>query len=94
LTDPQVKDKFAADDKTKLETAVDAAIAWLEKNQEGLKEEYEHKQKELEEFANPIMSRLYGGAGGAGGMPGFGDAAGGAAGGADQGDGPTIEEVD
>lgn len=61
------------------------------------KEEYEHKQKELENICNPIITKLYQGAGGAaGGMPGFPGAgaapgAGGAAGG---GAGPTIEEVD
>jgi len=79
LNDPQVKDKFDPEDKKKLETAVDEAISWLEKNQEASKEEYEHRQKELETLSGPIMTKLYqqgagapGGAPGPGGMPGFG----------------------
>ena len=37
------------------------------------KEEYDHKQKELEDIFNPIIKRIYqeaGGQGGEGGMPG------------------------
>ncbi|KAJ7869538.1 heat shock 70kDa protein 1-like protein [Mycena olivaceomarginata] len=55
-------------DKSKLQTAVDDTIKWLDVSQEGSKEEYEEKQKELEAIANPIMQKLYG----AGGMPGGG----------------------
>merc|ERR1711974_492623 len=58
------------------------------------------KQKEVEAVCNPIITKLYGAAGGApGGMPdmgGMGGAPGGAAPGAggQGGAGPTIEEVD
>lgn len=74
-------------------------IRWLDANQLAEKEEYEHKQKELESLCNPIITKLYQSAGGApGGMPpGFPGAAGaGAAPGAGgaAGAGPTIEEVD
>ncbi|CAH1997099.1 unnamed protein product [Acanthoscelides obtectus] len=81
------------DDKIKV-------IAWLDANQLADKEEYEHKQKELENICNPIITKLYQGAGGApGGMPGFPGGAPGAAPGAGGaapggGAGPTIEEVD
>ena len=65
------------------------------------KEEYDHKQKDLEKVCMPIVTKLYQGAGGAppgaGGFPG-GDftGAGGAHPGAGHGGagGPTIEEVD
>ena len=62
------------------------------------KDEYEHKQKELEKVCMPIVTKLYQGAGG-GGMPGGGMPGGGfpGAGGASAGGGakgPTIEEVD
>lgn len=50
----------------KAETIVEDAIKWLDSNQEASKEEYEDKQKELEEKLNPIMSEMYT----AGGMPG------------------------
>lgn len=65
------------------------------------KDEFEHKQKELEKVCMPIVTKLYQGAGGAapggaGGFPGgFPGAGAGAAGASDSGTkGPTIEEVD
>jgi len=63
------------------------------------KEEFEHKQKELEKVCMPIVTKLYQGAGGAapggaGGFPG-GFPGAGAADASDGGNkGPTIEEVD
>lgn len=51
------------------------------------KEEFEAKQKEVEAVANPIMMKVYQGAGGAPGGPDMGGM-GGAPG------GPTVEEVD
>ena len=95
LADEKLKGKFDAADKSKLETAINETISWLEANQTATKEEYEHHQKELEGTANPIMTKLYQGAGGMpGGMPGGFPGAGatGASAGGDQG--PTIEEVD
>ena len=49
--------------KKKLEDAIQESITWLENNQEARKDEFEHKQKLLEEIANPIMMKLYGGTG-------------------------------
>ncbi|KAF5315971.1 hypothetical protein D9611_004634 [Ephemerocybe angulata] len=99
LNDDKLADKFDAADKTKLETAVNETIQWLDASQEASKDEYESKQKELEAIANPIMQRLYGQAGGApGGFPGAGGAAPGgfpgAGGAAAHEDGPSVEEVD
>ncbi|XP_015753975.1 PREDICTED: heat shock cognate 71 kDa protein-like [Acropora digitifera] len=45
-------------------------IEWLEKTDAAGKEEYEAKQKELETLFNPIITKPYQSAGGAGGMPG------------------------
>jgi len=64
------------------------------------KDEFEHKQKELEKVCMPVVTKLYQGAGGgtggmpggAGGFPGAGGAGGASAGGGAKG--PTIEEVD
>ncbi|KAI0780725.1 heat shock protein 70 [Trametes elegans] len=96
LTDDKLKDKFDAADKKKLEDAVNETIQWLDNSQEASKEEYEEHQKELEAVANPIMQKLYAGAGGApGGFPG--GAPGGFPGGAAPGggeEGPSVEEVD
>jgi len=65
------------------------------------KDEFEHKQKELEKVCMPVVTKLYQGAGGgSGGMPGgaggfpggFPGAGAASAGGGAKG--PTIEEVD
>jgi heat shock 70kDa protein 1/2/6/8 len=106
LTDEKLAGKFDAADKSKLESAVNDAISWLDASQEGSIEEYNEKQKELEAIANPIMQKLYSqagagaGPGGAGGFPGAGFP-GGAPGGAPGGfpgaggeEGPSVEEVD
>ncbi|KAL9551178.1 Homospermidine synthase 1 [Mucor bainieri] len=98
LQEEKVASALAEDDKTTLKNAVDEAIKWLDESHEASKEEYESKQKELEEVANPIMMKFYqanGGAEGAapGGMPGA--APGGfPAGSTAETDGPSIEEVD
>ena len=74
LGDDKLKDKLSDDDKEKATKAIDDALAWLESNQLAEKEEFEHKQKEVEGICTPIMQSLYsqGGApgGGMGGMPG------------------------
>ncbi|KNE55511.1 hsp70-like protein [Allomyces macrogynus ATCC 38327] len=95
INDDKVGGKLDKDDKDKLDAAITETINWLDHNQEAAKDEYEHKQKDLEAIANPIMTKLYaaGGAGPAGGMPGnFGGAADAPT--AEDPTGPTIEEVD
>ncbi|KAI8083807.1 hsp71-like protein [Thamnidium elegans] len=95
LQEEKVATKLDAADKEKLDAAVKEAIDWLDNSHEASKEEYESRQKELEEVANPIMMKLYQSEGGApGGAPGGfpGGAPGGAAPGGDSG--PTVEEVD
>ncbi|KAF8343979.1 heat shock protein SSA1 [Cantharellus anzutake] len=94
IQDEKLADKFGAADKEKLGKAIKEAISWLDVSQEASTEEYEERQKELEQIANPIMRKLYSGAGGFFGAGGFlGGAPGGFPGpGAD--DGPSVEEVD
>merc|ERR1711871_799344 len=94
LSEEKLQDKFEAGDKEKIETAVQEALDWLDKNQMAEKDEFEAKQKELEGVVNPIMMKVYQAAGGApdGGMPGGGGFDGGNAAGG--GGGPTVEEVD
>jgi len=110
LKDENISGKLDSGDKQKLESAIDEAIKWLDSNQTAEKDEFEHKQKELEGVAMPIMTKLYQQQGGApggmpGGMPGGfpgggfpgGGAPGGPAPGGSQGgssQGPKIEEVD
>jgi len=102
LEDDKVKDKISEDDMKTITDKCDEAIKWLDANQLAEVEEFNDKQKEVEGVCNPIITKLYQGAGGipggmpdmggmGGGMPGAGAAPGaGGAGGA----GPTIEEVD
>ncbi|PRP75878.1 hypothetical protein PROFUN_15414 [Planoprotostelium fungivorum] len=92
LRDEATASKLPADDKSKLEKAVDETIAWLESNQTAEKEEFESKQKELEGVAMPIMQKLYQ----QGGAPpeGFSGAAPEGQSSSKSADGPKIEEVD
>ena len=103
MEDEKLKEKIADTDKTLILDKCNETIKWLDANQLADKEEYEHRQKELEAICNPIITKLYQSGGGApggmpGGMPGgFPGGAGGPAGGAagaGAGSGPTIEEVD
>jgi len=99
VEDEKVATAISESDKNTLIAKCDEVISWLDSNQTAEKEEYEFQKKELEKVANPIMTKLYQGAGGApGGMPGGGaPGAGGPGAGAEQAGGsagPTIEEVD
>jgi len=106
IEDEKLKDKISESDRKVIEDKCTEIIKWLDGNQAAEKEEFEHKQKELEGVCNPIISKLYQGAGGApggfpggagfpGGFPGAAGGAGGAPAGGHAGSGgPTIEEVD
>jgi len=97
LDDENVKGKIDEAERKKTTEKCDETIKWLEANQAAEKEEFEHHQKELEAICNPIIKKMYEGAGGApGGMPGGGMPGGGGprAGGGGASGGPTIEEVD
>ncbi|XP_034960507.1 heat shock-related 70 kDa protein 2 [Zootoca vivipara] len=79
VEDDKLKGKISEQDKQRVLEKCQEVISWLDRNQMAEKEEFEHKQKELEKLCNPIIAKLYQGAGGAAGAPGGG---------------PTIEEVD
>jgi L1 cell adhesion molecule like protein len=77
ISEAATQGKVDEADKKKVEEEVGKVVQWLHANQEAAKDEYEHKQKELEGVCAPIMQKMYaaGGAGagagaGAGGMPG------------------------
>ncbi|XP_023706921.1 heat shock 70 kDa protein cognate 4-like [Cryptotermes secundus] len=89
----KLKEKISELDKTTIIYKCNEVIRWLYANHLAEKEEFEYLQKELEAVFNPIMTKLYQGAGGMpGGMPGGFPGAGVPVPGA--GAGPTIEEVD
>jgi heat shock 70kDa protein 1/2/6/8 len=103
MSDPKVEGAIDASEKETLTNKVNEVISWIDENQTAAKDEFESQQKELESVANPIMTKFYQGAGGAGGMPGGGmpggpggfPGAGGPTGASHGGDdGPTVEEVD
>ena len=73
IDDEKFKAKLEDHDRKVVSDKCDDAIRWLDQNQQAEKEEYDHKQKELEDIFNPIIKRIYqeaGGQGGEGGMPG------------------------
>nr|XP_061796918.1 heat shock cognate 71 kDa protein-like isoform X4 [Nerophis lumbriciformis] len=66
MEDDKLKDKISEDDKKKIMDKCNEVINWLDKNQSAEKDEFDHQQKELEKICNPIMTKLYQGAGGSG----------------------------
>jgi heat shock protein 5 len=70
----KLADKLSEEDKATVQDAIKQTEEWLSTNPEAEKEEFEAKQKELEEVCNPIISKAYeangGAAGGAGGAEG------------------------
>ncbi|KER26783.1 hypothetical protein T265_06064 [Opisthorchis viverrini] len=101
VEEEKVMDKIPEADRKLISEKCSETISWLETNQTAEKEEFEHKQKELEKVCTPIITKMYQAAGGGEGMPGGmpagfpgGMPGGGAAGAASGGKGPTIEEVD
>jgi len=53
---------LSEDDKNTLSSTVSDALSWLEQQTTGdtTKEQYENKQKEVEDIANPIIQKAYG----------------------------------
>jgi len=70
-----VADKISAGDKKELQDLIDETLDWMEDNPEAEKEDYDEKQKEVENVSNPIMRNVYGqqGDGGAADEDDFGD---------------------
>lgn len=85
VQDDNLKGKISEEDMKKMLEKCDETINWLENNQLADKEEYKHRQKEMEKVCQPIISKLY-----QGGMPEGSSGSQASAG----SQGPTIEEVD
>ena len=69
VNDEKLKDKFTDEDKNKIVKEVDEITKWLESHPNAETQEYESKQKKLEDLFNPVMTRIY--QQGAGSQPGF-----------------------
>lgn len=81
--------KLSDEDQSAISTAVEEALVWLEDNPAAEKDDYDAKQKEVEQIANPILKRAYESSDGA--QP-EDDFMGEDLDGVD--DGPSVEEVD
>merc|ERR1712151_271458 len=64
-----VADKISVADKKELQDLIDETLDWMEDNPEAEKEDYDEKQKEVQNVSNAIMRTVYGQGegGGAGG---------------------------
>jgi len=62
LEDEKLQAKLPADEREAVLAKVKVVLKWLDGNQTGGKDEFEHQQKELEAAANPVMAKLHGGA--------------------------------
>ncbi|XP_059404906.1 endoplasmic reticulum chaperone BiP-like [Carassius carassius] len=56
--------KLSSDDQEAIKKAIKEKIEWLESHQDADLEDFQDKKKELEEIMQPIISKLYGSAGG------------------------------
>merc|ERR1712126_70584 len=65
LDDEKLKDKISEDERKSIISKCDDALSWLDSNQLAEKDEFTDKQKEVEAVCNPIITKLYQGAGGA-----------------------------
>merc|ERR1711879_840365 len=90
LDNEEIKSKLSSEELSGAQSALDDALKWMDSNQLAEKEEFEDKQKELERMSRPIMSKIYGGAGG----QSCGQQQQRSTGNSNGGSGPTIEEVD
>merc|ERR1712080_243869 len=57
--------KLSDEEKAKIEEVINEKIAWLESNQEAEGDEFKAQKKEMEDIVQPIIAKLYQGAGGA-----------------------------
>lgn len=57
--------KIDPKEKEELVSLIDETLDWLDENSDAEAEEFKEKQKEVEKVSNPIMRKVYGGAGGA-----------------------------
>merc|ERR1712209_77422 len=66
LDDKNISEKIPQEDRTKITDKCNEALNWLDSNQTAEIDEFKDKQKEVESVCNPIITKLYQQAGGAG----------------------------
>lgn len=87
VKDEKLKDKISNEDKSVLSSKTEEVLNWLDHNTQASKDEYQEKQKELEQVAMPIMNKLHQNRGSMPNETSSGDSF-------PRGNGPTVEEVD
>merc|ERR1712107_765085 len=87
IDNDEVKSKLSPEEVSSAQSALDAALKWLDYNQLAEKEEFEDKQKELETMSRPLMMKIHGQQGGGQSCCQQQQRS------ANSGAGPTIEEV-
>lgn len=55
----KLADRLEGHEKEKVEAAVEAALEWLDENQDAETEEYREKLKEVEAVCNPVITSVY-----------------------------------
>ena len=60
VEDPKNDHKLDPEDKKMAKNKAQEVIAWLQRNQEAEKEEYEEKQRDLQQVCSPVMSKVQG----------------------------------
>lgn len=60
VEDPKNDHKLDPVDKKIAKDKAQEVIAWLQRNQEAEKEEYEEKQRDLQQVCSPVMSKVQG----------------------------------
>lgn len=58
LNDDNLKDKWSSEDREVLQKKLDEVQEWYDSNSEASKEDYEQKQKELEQIFTPLMAKM------------------------------------
>ena len=59
VNDEKLADKIQEEDKTTIMSKVEETLKWLDDNQMNSADEYDAKQKVLEEICSPIMQKIY-----------------------------------
>merc|ERR1712156_346940 len=60
IENEQVKKNLSTEELSTIQSSLEAALKWLDSNQLAEKEEFEDKQKEVEQVWRPLASKVYG----------------------------------
>jgi heat shock protein 5 len=66
-------ENLSAEDKRELHEVVDNVLDWMDENPGAAKDDFDDKQREVEQIAMPLMRKFYSGGGGGGGSEEYTD---------------------